>query len=189
MLRHVAALALIAIAALTGCGADTASDAAGGPTTPLPTSPASSDTPPTTAPAEPGSAQLLRRLARGTGTPPPMAAQVDLYLGNAFTGLVTRRSAADPDAWATCTEVGSYAGRACPLSPLDVLERHAVREEDGPPDACLSTYGPLPPDVRALTRTSLVPARRGSCADDFAVQLFTDGSGRLVAVSLLLGER
>lgn len=133
----------------------------------------------------------LRAFARGGGDLPPLAAQVDLYLGNAFTGFVTRSRAGAARAWATCTEVGDYAGRACPLSPLDVLADHRqVAYVETPDSTCLQTYGPVPPDLRKLAHVTIVPAPGSvdSCIDDFAVQLFSDEDGALVAVSLLMGE-
>ncbi len=118
----------------------------------------------------------FRDFARG-GELPPIADQVDLYLGNAFTGFVTESSARERAAWATCTELGDYAGRACPLSPLDVLEQHdRVVSTNHPGSKCLQTYGPIPPDLRSLNLVAIVPARGSvdSCIDDFAVQLFVE---------------
>jgi hypothetical protein len=179
-------LALAAVLALaTGCGSQdvptarpTASPAA------TPTATASSSTPP----ADLGRA--FRHFARG-GPLPPLADQVDLYLGNASTGVLTRQQARRRTAWATCTELGSYAAATCPLSPLTPLRRQAaVSYAAKPQGLCLATYGPVPPDLRELTSTVVVP-RPGSidtCAKNFAVQLFADDDGRLVAVSTLLGE-
>ncbi|WP_459975354.1 hypothetical protein [Nocardioides pyridinolyticus] len=145
----------------------------------------------TTSPAPEPPADIgpaFRAFARG-GEPPPMAEEVQLYLGNAFTGVVTADD--DRDAWATCTEIGSYAGRSCPLSPLTVLRQHdAVTYTAKPRGSCMPTYGPLPPDLRELDRTVVVPPLTSvdACAQRFAVQLLTDDGGRLVAVSTLLGE-
>jgi hypothetical protein len=191
---------------LSACGSDTTPTAADDPTpgatptTPSP-SPAESpsEPPPSTTsstPAEPSvpgqeAATALRSFARDEGELPPLAGQVDLYLGNAFTGFVTQKRAVDAKAWATCTEVGDYAARACPLSPLDVLAEHRrVTYVESPDSACLKTYGPVPPDLRKLAHVAIVPAPGSvdSCIDDFAVQLFSNADGELVAVSLLLGE-
>ena len=131
--------------------------------------------------------QTFRAFAAG-GDPPPIAKQVDLYLGNAFTGVVTSTRVTDRKAWATCTEIGTYAGTSCPISPLTVLRRHpAVDAVTRPTRPCLATYGPLPPHLRGLDRTVLVP-KHATCATTFAIQLVTDDHGRLVAVSTLLGE-
>lgn len=199
-----AAAALALLGTVTGCGSDTSPSTANDPTpssapsTTPPSAPESSPPPTTTSsasaspvvPAE-ATARALRSFARGGGERPPLAAQVDLYLGNAFTGVVARARAGDPKAWATCTEVGDYAGRACPLSPLDVLAGHRrVAYVDAPDSTCLQTYGPVPPDLRKLHQVAIVPAAGSvdSCIDDFAVQLFSDEDGALVAVSLLMGE-
>lgn len=206
LLAAAAALTLSGTMLLTGCGSDdtptTAADP--GPTSSAPSVASTPATPessaPTTTPASspvgpavPGlaTAAVFRSFARaGTGLP-PVADQVDLYLGNAFTGFATRAQADDPRSWATCTEVGDYAGRACPISPLEVLAEHrAVAYVDTPDSSCLQTYGPVPPDLRKLDRVTIVPAPGSvdSCLDDFAVQLFTTSEGELAAVSLLMGE-
>ncbi len=201
-------LTLAGILLLAGCGSDeptTAPDPASAtsPATSVPTTsapatseepvkpPASSAGP--SAPAVPAQAgaMAVRGFARGDGELPPLADQVDLYLGNAFTGFVTHAQAQDARAWATCTEVGDYAGRACPISPLDVLAKHRrVAYVEAPDSTCLQTYGPVPPDLRRLAHVAIVPAPGSvdSCIDDFAVQLFSNADGELVAVSLLLGE-
>ncbi|MDI6908730.1 hypothetical protein [Nocardioides sp.] len=87
--------------------------------------------------------------------------------------------------------MGEYAGRACPLSPVDVLTEHrAVAYVETSDSSCLQTYGPVPPDLRKLDRVAIVPAPGSvdSCTDDFAVQLFMNADGDLAAVSLLMGE-
>lgn len=206
LLAAAAALTLSGTMLLTGCGSDDTATTAvePGPTSSAPSVASTPATPessaPTTTPASspvgpavPGqaTAAAFRSFARaGTGLP-PVTDQVDLYLGNAFTGFATRAQADDPRSWATCTEVGDYAGRACPISPLDVLAEHrAVAYVDTPDSSCLQTYGPVPPDLRKLDRVTIVPAPGSvdSCIDDFAVQLFTTSEGELVAVSLLMGE-
>lgn len=188
---------VLLLALATGCGDDAVPTTdPGHPTsTPEPSasdspSPSPSPTPsPSTAPAA-DIGHAFRAFARG-GDLPPLADEVALYLGNAFTGSVTPRTARDRLAWATCTELGSYAAATCPLSPLTTLQRHAaVSYAAKPQGLCLATYGPVPPDLRTLTRTTIVPRPDSidTCAKNFAVQLFADDDGALVAVSLLLGE-
>lgn len=127
--------------------------------------------------------------ARG-GDVPPMRDQVALFLGNALTGVVTPGLAADLPVWATCTEVGEYAGRSCPISPVRVLKQNGkVAYAEAAESDCLQTYGPIPKPLRELDRVVVVPAKGSvdSCVDDFAVQLFANDEGQLVAVSTLLG--
>ena len=210
MLRLLAAAVALTMSGpvLTGCGSDDGSTIAEDPSstptaststseTPTPDPEASADPNVTSsAPAEPWlaseeQARALRGFARAGSPLPPLGDQVDLYLGNAFTGFVTRAWSQDPQAWATCTEVGDYAGRACPLSPLDALTEHrAVAYVEEPDSTCLQRYGPVPPDLRRLSHVAIVPAPGSvdSCIDDFAVQVFTNPDGELVAVSLLMGE-
>lgn len=188
--RLLAVAALLALA--TGCGGDpVATTDPGHPlpseTGPTPTGPTQTGTPAQTRDIGPA----FRAFARG-GPLPPLADEVQLYLGNALTGVVTERDARDRRAWATCTELGSYAAYTCPLSPLDPLRRHAdVAYSDRPQGLCMPTYGPVPPDLRRLDRVVIGPAKGSTerCAQNFAIQLFTDDDGDLVAVSTLLGER
>ncbi len=210
MPRLLAAAAALTLSGtlLTGCGSDGSATAEDPPaaTSSLASTPAAPESSSPAAPpastagqsdpsgsAVPGqaAATAFRAFARaGTGLP-AVADQVDLYLGNAFTGFATHARANDPQAWRTCTEMGEYAGRACPLSPLDVLAEHrAVAFVETPQSSCLQTYGPVPPDLRKLDRVAIVPAPGSvdSCIDDFAVQLFTNAEGDLAAVSLLMGE-
>lgn len=186
-IRSILTIAALVAALLSGCG-----DAGPPAAEPSETATSSSaEVEPTEEPEpEPGIAELFRGFARG-GDVPPMAREVLLYLGNALTGVVTPGLAADRPAWATCTEIGQYAGRSCPLSPLTVLKKHrAVEYVDKATDPCLRRYGPIPPVLRKLDRAVIVPATGSvdGCIDTFAVQLFTNDEGRLVAVSTLLGE-
>lgn len=182
--RALATTALL-LTVVTGCGDDGAAPAVE-PSEPA----ASSEAPsPSVTRAQAAIGHAFRAFARG-GPLPRLADDVDLYLGNAFTGVVTRPRARDRRAWATCTELGAYAARTCPLSPLVVLRQHArVSYADRPQGLCMPTYSPVPPDLRKLERVVIVPAE-GSiemCAQNFAIQLFTD-RGELVAVSTLIGE-
>jgi hypothetical protein len=186
------AIAVVLLALATGCGDESvpASDAGHGTPAPSPSHPATPDATASRSTQSADLARAYRAFARG-GPLPSVAEEVQLYLGNALTGVVTRAQARTRSRWATCTEVGSYAGATCPLSPLTALRRSsAVLYTDRPQGLCLATYGPVPPNLRELTRTTIVP-RRGSidtCAKNFAIQLFTDDDDRLVAVSTLLGE-
>ncbi|MGB0099746.1 MAG: hypothetical protein WBP61_05640 [Nocardioides sp.] len=187
--------ALLALA--SGCGQERVATSDPGTTLPDATAGVTRSTSPTTNPtAQPASrldpadvARAFRAFARG-GDPPPVTDQVDLYLGNAFTGFVARQRAGQRAAWATCTETGGYAGHTCPLSPLVALRHHGdVAYAERPQGSCLPTYGPLPPGLTKLDRVVIVPADGSTqtCAQNFAVQLFVE-DGRLVAVSTLLGE-
>jgi hypothetical protein len=185
----VAALVIAALAGTTvlaaGCGTTSSGEPSG-------TSSGSSTSTPAPG-ADIGAA--FAAFARGDGELPPVAGQVDIYVGNAFTGFVTRQSGRQRDAWETCTEIGRYAGRACPFSALEVLAEHPdveaadveAAEELG--RGCLARFGPLPPRLTRSDSVALVPAGQIDCADDFAVQLFTDEEGTLTAVALLLGRR
>ncbi|GAA4374101.1 hypothetical protein [Nocardioides caricicola] len=176
----------LAVTVLAACGGQEA------PTS-EPTEPEASESheaapEPTTEP-EPEIGAAFVEFVRG-GDVPPMRDQVALFLGNALTGVVTPGLAADLPAWATCTEVGRYAGRTCPISPITVLKKHRrVEYAEAATSDCLKTFGPLPRSLREMERVVVVPAHgsgRG-CGGDFAIQLFASDEGELVAVSTLLG--
>lgn len=134
-------------------------------------------------------ARRLESFARGGDDLPSMADEVDLYVGGAFTGFVTRDSATDRQAWQTCTEIGTYAGRDCPFSPLDVLRDRggATVVVDDPPWTCLARYDDTLPGVASADSAAIVPTRAPSgCAGTFAVQVFVNADGELIAVDLLL---
>lgn len=182
-------VALVAVLG-AGCGGDeptTTEDPASEPASSSASQPEPEPEPEPTPAAGIGPAFL--DFVRG-GAVPPMWHQVSLYLGNALTGVVTPGLAADVQAWATCTEVGHYAERSCPISPLRVLKQHRrIDYSHAVTSDCLETYGPIPKPMRKLDRVVVVPAEGSvdSCIDDFAVQLFTNDEDQLVAVSTLLG--
>lgn len=187
--RLLATTALL-LAVASGCGDESVPTTDPGhapPTSPSPSE--SSESSESSEPTDVGAAFVA--FARG-GPLPPVADELELYLGNALTGVLAARQAGDRRAWATCTELGTYAGATCPLSPLTLLRgREPVDQVAEPRTDCLATYGPLPPDLRGLDRTVLVPPHDAidDCAESFAIQLVTDDQGELVAVSTLLGER
>ena len=128
--------------------------------------------------------------ARGHGDLPPIGDEVDLYVGNAFTGFVTKDSATDRKAWATCTEIGTYAGRDCPFSPLEVLRDRggSVAVVDNPDTTCLATFLHAEPRIGSDS-VAIVPTRTPpGCVGQFAVQLFVNDDGELIAVDLLLSR-
>ncbi|WP_243059547.1 hypothetical protein [Nocardioides sp. SR21] len=187
-IRSILALALSA-ALLTGCGGETAPEASEPTESATPAEPEHEPEPEPEPEPTPDVGTSFVDFVRG-GPVPPMERQVALYLGNALTGVVTPGLAADLPAWATCTEVGEYAGRSCPISPVRVLKQHRKLDyTEAVESDCLQTYGPIPKPLRTLDRVVVVPAKRsvGGCADDFAVQLFANDEGQLVAVSTLLG--
>jgi hypothetical protein len=127
--------------------------------------------------------------AFGSGDLPPIGDEVDLYVGGAFTGFVTKDTATDRKAWETCTEIGTYAGRDCPFSPLEVLRDRgeSVAVVDDPDWKCLAKFDDNLPGIASADATVIVPTRTPSgCAGQFAVKLYVNDDGELIAVDLFL---
>jgi beta-lactam-binding protein with PASTA domain len=130
--------------------------------------------------------------ALGTGDLPPIGDEVDLYVGGAFTGFVTKDSATDRTAWETCTETGTYAGRDCPFSPLQVLRREggAVELVAGIGRTCLPTFDHPGAGIESADSVMIVPTNTGyGMCLGFAVQLYVNDDGELIAVDLLLPKK
>lgn len=138
-------------------------------------------------------AHQLVDFAEGNGDLPSIGDEVDLYVGGAFTGLVTQDSATDRQAWETCTETGTYAGRDCPFSPLEVLRHEGQAVEltaDRIPRRCLPSFDDPSDGIDAADSITIVPANTGyGMCLGFAVELYVNDDNQLVAVDLLLPKK
>jgi hypothetical protein len=138
-------------------------------------------------------AHQLVDFAQGNGDLPSIGNEVDLYVGGAFTGLVTQDSTTDRQAWETCTETGTYAGRDCPFSPLEVLRHEGQAVELTPdriPRRCLPSFDDPSDGIDAADSITIVPANTGyGMCLGFAVQLYVNADNELIAVDLLLPEK
>jgi hypothetical protein len=137
-------------------------------------------------------AHQLVDFALSTGGLPPIGDEVGLYVGGAFTGLVTSDSATDRTAWQACTETGRYADRDCPFSPLDVLREFrglGVSLVDGNGATCLKSFQ-QDPGIASADSITIVPFQEPylRCAP-YAVRLYVNDDDELIAVNLLLPKK
>lgn len=150
-------------------------------------------------PAEPTATQedIGRRLigfadTDGSG-PPPLADEVDLFVGNGPVGTFTRAELADPDAWRGCPAgATTYAEGRCPTKLLGGLQNDAVNDtttEVSTRTAPLPCGGglvapALPDRLTALTSIFLQP-EQVSCVSGYRLQLVLDEQDRIAAVNMM----
>jgi hypothetical protein len=131
-------------------------------------------------------ARRLEAWARGTEALPELADQVRFLVANRPVRTLTAAQATDPDEWtldvahAERTEVGV----------LDLLSAGPMADRDVPPFFCPVKDVALPRDlVRRLPSSwSLVTRRPRACLEESAVQVWTDGAGRITDVNVLMGS-
>ena len=101
------------------------------------------------------------------------------------------RSAADAigarSEWKMC-EPGY--GHYCPVSPLDSLAnvQGKVAISYRLPRSCLTSLAGRPSDLGGSHVVVMQPAKRGSCASNFAVELWMNEVGQVTSVNLLLSR-
>jgi hypothetical protein len=139
--------------------------------------------------ALPSAARAARRLegwARGKEPLPELADQVRFLVANRPVRTVAAAQAADRDEW---TLDVAYAERT-DLRILDLLSTGPMADRDVPPFSCLVKDVALPRDlVRRLPSSwSLVTRRPRACLEEAAVQVWTDGAGRITDVNVLMGS-
>ncbi|MXG89781.1 PASTA domain-containing protein [Nocardioides sp. YIM 123512] len=132
-------------------------------------------------------ADLFVAFARGRRDSIPADAPVDVYLGGRLASTIDNDLLGERAEWGVCTEPG-YAGRVCPLSPLDVLRDHRgelVVTSAPPSHPCLHGDQPLPDRDGVAVIAAATPR---SCVDYFAVELGINDVGQIGRVNLVLTE-
>ena len=81
-----------------------------------------------------------------------------------------------------------FKARTGPISSLDLLRDREVTATTGDHSGCAGIPSPPPAEVATLDRISLQPTTTGSCLDWFAVDLFLDEAGHIVAITVDLYE-
>jgi hypothetical protein len=136
-------------------------------------------------------AELFARFARGERPPhgPPVDTPVDLYLGNRYLATLPAARARDPEAWEGCLE-GGYAGRTCPFSWTRPIADYAGRLAitSAAPEHPCAHPGPLPAELEAYHAVTLTPDESLDCTSYWAVQLFVNDVGQVVAANLVWAE-
>src|SRR5690606_9406037 len=97
-------------------------------------------------------------------------------------------SQTDPRAW-TLELDGRWAAQG-PISALELLRDSATLSlTRDRPASCGSTISPpVPPELASLTRLTLSPTGGDSCLTWFAVDVYLNGTGSIVAVTVELYE-
>jgi hypothetical protein len=137
----------------------------------------------------PYAATALRRLeawAREDEPAPELADRVRFLVASRPVRTLTAARAGDPAAW---TLDVAYAERP-DVRILDLLSSGPMADRDVPPFSCPVKSVALPADlVRRLPSSwSLVTRRPRACMEEAAVQVWTDGAGRITDVNVLLGS-
>lgn len=125
--------------------------------------------------------------ARGQIDSLPVDTPVRLYLGNKYQKTISAARANDPGALDLCT---SYAARSCPMSALTTLREfaHQPAVTGSLPSTCLDTLANKPTDTGGNHTVVLGMPEPATCADDFAVQIWSNDVGQITAVNLLFGS-
>jgi PASTA domain len=131
----------------------------------------------------------LTKYARGVTTEPPVAAEVELYLGGQFMHTLTREQASVEANWEMCA---AYAQRSCPMNALTVLAGDGRLVSTGEPQGCLGSLSELPaklnPTPTGTLSATIQPVGKRACTDNWAVQIWANADGTIRAVNLLLGD-
>jgi hypothetical protein len=92
--------------------------------------------------------------------------------------------------WETCPGGVGYAARSCPISPLTPFEFYPgpiAATSQAPAHVCVPAWD-LPERLDGYRTVTLTPDEGRDCTSYFAVQLFVNDVGQIVAVNLVLSE-
>lgn len=131
-------------------------------------------------------ARLFVAFAQGETDGLPVDTPVVLYLGNSEQRTIPDGKSDRRSQWRLCDE---YAQHACPMSALDVVASTPgeVLIGDSVTSTCLETLAEPAGKTGGSHQVVLSPPEPKTCADDYAVQIWTNDVGQIVAVNLLLG--
>jgi hypothetical protein len=120
---------------------------------------------------------------------PPADTPITLFLGGVRRGIAEEPT--DRSAWGVCPPAGSYAGRLCPFSALEVISDWpgpVAITGDPPAHACAHTKPFDARRVGGVAAVTITPDEELDCASYWAVQLAVNDVGQGVAVDLVLAE-
>lgn len=119
--------------------------------------------------------------------PLPVDTPIGLYLGNLRQHTIAADAIGARSEWNMC-EPGY--GPSCPVSPLDSLAnvQGKVAISYRLPRSCLTSLAGRPSDLGGSHVVVMQPAKRGSCASNFAVELWMNEVGQVTSVNLLLSR-
>jgi len=189
--RRAIRLGVLAIGlAMTGCGSDSSTSSSRDASQPT-SSPAWSAT---TVP--PGGLQVLRDAYADVTGAEDIAWAPEVAVSYSGEPGITLRAvqADDPKSWVGCpANASEYAGRPCPLSPLETIEMavsdgvRMVHEKEVP--KYVGCDQPEPPDAPGDQVISVRPDKQHrDCFSDFAVTMYLDASGAVDTVDFVLSS-
>ena len=134
-------------------------------------------------------AALFVDFASGERVLPPSEGPLDLYVGGQHQRRLVSIELRLRGRWTTCP-TGGYAGRTCPLSAIDELDRMQGRLAftNEPPAGPCVTPRDTPADLADLRGVTISPVRVTDCSAYAAVRLYVDDTDRLRAVDLVLAS-
>lgn len=131
-------------------------------------------------------------LAKGRSSNVPWAEEVRYFISGEEVARLSAFEAAEAANWDGCPDAGFYAGRDCPVSPVDPVvsldDGEHVFEADVPAVFLCGVLDPptdLDPAGVVVIRP---PLDRRDCAREFAVSLYVDQQGDVIALDLVLAE-
>jgi hypothetical protein len=127
--------------------------------------------------------------SRATFAAIPLADSVTLTLGPTTGRTQPANTLVDPSGWQFDTSYDGFRGRVGPFSALDVLaDQRPVDISGGAHDHCASPPMPPYPDFEGLRQLSIQPTDATSCLEWWTVDLYLNGEGEIVGVTLDLYE-
>lgn len=147
--------------------------------------------------AERASADLQRvatafvRFARGNTSAPPANTPITLLLGGWQTKVIDGEAQLMRRPWASCPAGGGYAGRTCPINPIREIVDHygpLALLAQLPAHSCAHPRAVTPGQVGATHSVTITPDEGLDCTSWWAVELFVNDVGQVVAVNTVLAE-
>lgn len=150
------------------------------PRTPSPTATASSSPEPGTAEF---AAQAFIRFATGQSTSLPVDTPVHLLLDGEPVKTLSESETTRSETYEVCRPDGD----AC-ASAVDLIATSPEAGLDKSGGRCIAPSMLTPRDTGGTSAAFIRPSSSASCATDYAVQVWTNDVGQLVAVNLVLGQ-
>jgi hypothetical protein len=138
-----------------------------------------------------GVAERFLGFARGDRDGVPADTPIDLYVGGILAKSIPSEQQGDRSAWQGCpTGVDSYAGRDCPISALEPLAEWSgpIAFSAAAPKHPCAHPSQVPSPLSAYGAVTLTPAADLDCTSYFAVRLFVNDVGQIVAVDVVWAE-
>jgi len=134
---------------------------------------------------------LARSTSGGADTPIPVDTPVELFVGGVRQRTIPAERAAERSSWQACPgDDGVDAALGCPVSVLRPFRTYPgpiAATGEPPAHSCLRTT-PLPDRLDVYRSVTLTPDEERDCSSYFAVQLFVNDVGQIVAANLVVSE-